>query len=184
MQLIRRGDDGTSRFVQLWVSAATGQWVRREGAVGRAGRLTELGLDAGATTAEELAAPYLADGFAAVDDDALDWVVVQYASQTKRRDDWLVEHASEWLAAVLDERGLGHVDGHDRGKRGSDGALVLNVYARVVDAEAGCTAALAALRKGRADEARASVAHRPPDGAEWTVRHERRSGRLPGGFSL
>lgn len=182
MQLIRPGEP--RRFVQLWVSEATGQWVRREGVVGRAGTLSELGLDAGATTGAELAAPYLADGFAEVDDDALDWVVVQYASQTKRRDEWLIEHASEWLSAVLDERGLGYVDGHDRGKRGSDGALVVNLYARVSDAEAGCTSARAALRQGRADEPRASIAHRPAGGEQWTVRHERRSGKLPGGFSL
>ncbi|XBB65814.1 hypothetical protein ABFU82_17060 [Nocardioides sp. WV_118_6] len=182
MQLIRPGEP--RRFVQLWVSEATGAWVRREGVVGRAGQVTELGLAGEATAAAELAAPYLAEGFAEVDDAALDWLVVQWASQTKRRDDWLVEHAGQWLAAVLDERGLGYVDGHDRGKRGSDGALVLNVYVRVADAEAGRTAVLAALRQGRADEKRASIAHRAPDGAEWTVRHERTSGRLPGGFSL
>ncbi|GEB14989.1 hypothetical protein GUY44_01770 [Pimelobacter simplex] len=118
------------------------------------------------------------------DADGLAWVVVQYPTQTKRRDDWLIDHASEWLGSVLAERGLGHVDGHDRGKRISDGALVVNIFARVSDAEAGCTAAMSALRQGRADERRATIAHRADDGDTWTVRYARTSGRLPGEFSL
>jgi hypothetical protein len=182
VQLVRHGEP--DRFVQIWVSEGTGEWVRRDGTVGRAGRVTELGLGAGASSAAELAAPYLADGFVEVDDDLRAWVVVQFPTRDKRYDERLVDHATEWLAAVLDERGLGYVDGYDRGKRGGDGRLVVNLYARVVDAEAGCEAAMAALRKGRADERRATIAHRPHDGAEWAVRYARTSGRLPGDFSI
>ncbi|MDQ6523012.1 hypothetical protein RB608_05345 [Nocardioides sp. LHD-245] len=182
MQLV---DDGEpSRFVQIWVSEGTGEWVRREGVLGRTGRITELGLAADASSAAELAAPYLADGFAEVDDEFRAWIVVQYPTRDKRSDERLIDHASEWLAAVLDERGLGYVDGYDRGRRGGDGRLVVNLYARVVDAGAGCEAAMAALRRGRADERRATIAHRPPDGEEWTVRYARTSGKLPGDFSI
>ncbi|WP_440311857.1 hypothetical protein [Leucobacter chromiireducens] len=35
-----------------------------------------------------------------------------------------------WLDAVLDARGLGSIDGHERGKRASDGQMVVNIFAR------------------------------------------------------
>ncbi len=182
MQLVKEGEP--HRFVQLWPSGSTGQWVRREGSLGRAGKVHEYLRDPDEVTVEELAAPYLADGYVEVQDESRDWVVVQFPSREKRYDERLVDHASEWLAAVLDERGLGYVDGYDRGKRGGDGKLVVNLYALVVDGELGCEAAMAALRKARADATRATVAHRRRDQDEWTVRYERTAGKLPGSFAV
>lgn len=55
-----------------------------------------------------------------VDEDFHDYVVVQFPTRTSAFDRRHIEHVTEWLAAHLDERGLGYVDGHDRGKRVSD----------------------------------------------------------------
>lgn len=88
------------------------------------------------------------------------------------------------MSATLDERGLGYVDGHDRGKRASDGKIVVNIYALVKDAELGAMAVMAALRNGRADATRATIAHRGQDDREWVVRFERRAGKIPGPFSI
>ncbi|WP_202381027.1 hypothetical protein [Leucobacter chromiireducens] len=55
---------------------------------------------------------------------------MQFPARTSAADRRHIEHASEWLDAVLDERGLGSVDGHERGKRVSDGQMVVNIFAR------------------------------------------------------
>lgn len=172
------------RFAQIWVSAATGEWVVREGSLGRVGRLRETGLDADATTAAQLAAPYLTQGYVEADVDRYDHVVVQFPMRNSAYDRRLVERASEWIDLAMDERGLGYVDGHDRGKRASDGRIVINLFLRAKDGELGAVAAMAALRKGAADANRATIAHRGVDEGDWTLRYERSSGKLPGGFSL
>lgn len=182
MQLVTT--DEPPRFAQIWPSAASGEWVVREGTLGRAGRVRETGLRPESMPIEELAAPYLAKGFVEVDEERYDWVVVQFPTRNSAYDRRLIERASEWLDAVLDERGLGYVDGHDRGKRAGDDKIVVNVYARVKDGELGAVTAMAALRKGAADHTRATIAHRAPDGEDWILRYERSSGKLPGPFSL
>ncbi|MGW8484153.1 hypothetical protein ACWGJP_13560 [Microbacterium sp. NPDC055903] len=171
-------------FAQIWPSASTGEWVVREGTVGKAGTLRETGLDAATTPIGGLAAPFFDRGFVEVDGEALDHLVVQFPMRDAASDRRLIGHATEWLDAVLDERGLGTTTGHDRGKRLSDGRIVVNVFARVLDAERGASAAMSALRKGRADASRATIATRAPAEDEWEVRYERTSGRLPGAFSL
>ncbi|MDR2257453.1 MAG: hypothetical protein LBE25_15860 [Arthrobacter sp.] len=182
MQLITTGQP--LRFVQIWPSAVTGEWVRREGSVGRTGRITETGLRPEAVDVHELAAPYLAKGFVERDDEALAWVVMQFPLENAAYDRRLIERASEDVAAVLDERGLGYVDGWDRGKRLSDGKIVSNVFARVVDGELGSVAAMAGLRLRGSDPRRATIAHRLPAQEDWTLRYERSSHQLPGAFSL
>ncbi|MGC3955997.1 MAG: hypothetical protein QM804_17420 [Propionicimonas sp.] len=182
MQLVTATDP--PRFAQLWPSSSTGEWVVREGTLGRTGRLRETGLDAATTPIEELAAPYFAQGYTEAEVDRYDQVVVQFPMRNSGYDRRLIERATSWLDNCLDERGLGYVDGHDRGRRISDGRIVVNLFARVKDGELGCVAALAALRKGAADASRATIAHRGSDAEEWTVRYERSSGKLPGPFSL
>ncbi len=172
------------RFAQIWLSDTTGEWVVREGTLGRAGRLRETGLFPESMPIEQLAVPYLTKGYVEVDEDHYDWVVVQFPMRNSAYDGRLIEHASEWLDSVLDERGLGYVDGHDRGKRASDGKIVVNIYARVKDGELGAEASMAALRKGRADHTRATIAHRSAVSQDWTLRYERSSGKLPGPFSI
>ncbi len=182
MQLVTA--DEPPRFAQVWPSSATGEWVVREGTLGRAGRLRETGLSPATTPIDELVAPYFAHGYVEADEDRYDHVVVQFPTRNSAYDRRLIDQASDWLDAYLDERGLGYVDGHDRGKRFSDGRIVVNLFARAKDGELGCVAAMAALRKSAADANRATIAHRAADAEPWTVRYERSSGKLPGPFSL
>ena len=119
MQLVKIGEP--RRFTQIWESGATGEWVVREGTLGRAGRLRETGLRPDATPIEELAAPYLAKGYVEFDEDNYDWVVIQFPCRDSRYDQKLLERASERLDVVLDERGLGYVDGYDWSHDGSCG---------------------------------------------------------------
>ncbi|RGE18989.1 hypothetical protein [Leucobacter sp. wl10] len=182
MQLIT--DEDPPRFVQIWPSEATGEWVVREGVLGRAGRLRETGLDPASSPLDELTAPYLERAYAEADVDRYDYVVIQFPMRNSAYDRRLIERASEWLDQYLDERGLGYVDGYDRGKRESGGRIVVNIFARAKDGELGSVAAMAALRKGAADATRATIAHRGVDVDDWTIRYERSSGKLPGGFSL
>lgn len=172
------------RFAQIWPSGATGEWVVREGTLGRVGRIRETGLSPQSTPLNELAAPYFARGFVEVDPTSYAWVVVQFPTRNSTADRRLIEHAGNWLDSTLDERGLGYLDGHDRGKRASDGKIVVNMYARVKDGELGAEAAMAALRKGRADATRATIAYRDSNESEWVVRYERSSAKLPGQFSI
>lgn len=172
------------RFAQIWPSGATGEWVVREGTLGRVGRIRETGLSSQSTPLNELATPYFARGFVEVDPASYAWVVVQFPTRNSAADRRLIEHAGEWLDSTLDERGLGYLDGHDRGKRASDGKIVVNMYARVKDGELGAEAAMAALRKGRADATRATIAYRGSNESEWIVRYERSSAKLPGPFSI
>ncbi|WP_394159406.1 hypothetical protein [Galactobacter valiniphilus] len=50
------------RFVQIWPSLETGEWIVREGLLGRAGRLTETGLRPEAVPVEERGRGYV-DGW-------------------------------------------------------------------------------------------------------------------------
>lgn len=182
MQLVT--DDAPRRFAQIWPSVLTGDWVVREGTLGRAGSVRETGLTPESTPIDQLAAPYLEKGFIEVDDDGRDVVVIQFPMRNSAYDRRLIERATEWLDVFLDERGLGLVDGHDRGARAGDGRIVINIFAHVVDGELGATAAMAALRKGAADATRATIAHRTADADDWTLCYERTSGKLPGAFRL
>ncbi|MFK4762968.1 hypothetical protein ACI3KS_18730 [Microbacterium sp. ZW T5_45] len=136
------------------------------------------------TPIDQLAAPYLDKGFIEVDDDGRDVVVIQFPMRNSAYDCRLIERATEWLDVFLDERGLGFVDGHDRGARAGDGKIVINIFARVVDGELGATAGMAASRKGAADAAHATIAHHAADADDWTLRYERTSGKLPGAFRV
>lgn len=176
--------DAPRRFAQIWPSESTGEWVVREGTLGRAGRVRETGLDPATTPLSQLAAPFLDQGFQEVQDGHYEWVVAQFPAATAARDRTLIAHASEWIEATLDESGLGHLDGHDRGKRGDDGKIVVNIFAQVLDGNLGAEAVMAALRAGRADPTRASIGYRVADADIWTVRYERRSGKLPGPFRI
>lgn len=180
MHLVRRGDPTT--FAQIWPSAATGEWVIRRGTLGRAGTISETGLDASSVHIGDVAGPLLGDGH--TEAEYSHWVVVQFPTRSKSADLTLIRHATEWLEETLDARGLGIVDGFDRGKHSLTGKIVVNLYLLVVDAELGCQAAMAALRAGRADQQRATIAHREEDGEEWTVRYERTSGKFPGPFAI
>lgn len=182
MQLITSGEP--RRFAQIWPSGSTGEWVVREGTLGRAGNLRETGLSPDSTPIEQLAAPYLSKGFVEVAEDGYDYVVIQFPMRNSAYDQRLIGRATQWLDAYLDERGLGFVDGHDRGKRLSDGKIVINIFARVKDGDLSAVAAMAALRKGAADATRATIGYRPVDADEWTLRYVRTSGKLPGPFSL
>ncbi|WP_052460321.1 hypothetical protein [Microbacterium gorillae] len=184
MQLVT--DDDPSRFVQIWESAGTGEWVIREGTLGRTGRLTETGRTPAEVSVAELAAPFLARGFREFPDDGYTaHVVVQFPTENAAYDRRLIAHATEWLDSVLDERGLGYVDGFDRGKRLSDRVkIVVNIFAFVKDGELGAVAAHAALKQGSADVNRAAIAWRDNSNDEWTVRYDRISRKLPGLFSL
>mgnify|MGYP005983445475 CR=1 FL=1 len=172
------------RFAQIWPSLETGEWIIREGVLGRAGTLTETGLRPEAVPVEELAAPFVERGYAAHDDELMDWVVIQFPAGRKSADEGLLRRTVEDVQLCLEERGLGYVDGWDRGKRAGDGKLVCNVFARVMDADLGAVAAMAALKWRRSDPQRATIAHRPHDIEEWTVRYERVNGKLPGAFVL
>ncbi|RII42698.1 hypothetical protein DWB68_06010 [Galactobacter valiniphilus] len=172
------------RFVQIWPSLETGEWIVREGLLGRAGRLTETGLRPEAVPLEELAAPVLGRGFAEHDDELMDWVVIQFPAGRKSADEGLLRRAVEDVQQALEERGLGYVDGWDRGKRAGDGELVCHVFARSMDGELGAVAAMSALKWRRSDPQRATIAHRSHDGEEWSVRYGRVNGKLPGPFVL
>lgn len=182
MQLVTKEEP--RRFAQIWPSEATGEWVVREGTLGRAGKVRETGLSPNSTPIEQLAAPYRAKGFIEVGEDGYDHVVIQFPTRNSAHDRRHIAHATEWVDAYLDERGLGYVDGYDRGKRANDGRIVVNIFARVKDGELGAVAAMAALRKGAADATRATIAYRTADADEWTLRYERSAGKLPGPFSL
>lgn len=82
---------------------------------------------------------------------------------------WVSEATGEWVV---------------RGRRGGDGKIVVNIYARVLSGDLGTEAAMAALRAGCADATRATIAFRRADEDEWTVRYERTSGKLPGPFAI
>ncbi|MEV8183163.1 hypothetical protein [Specibacter sp. NPDC078692] len=155
----------------------------RPGTVGRAGKHTETGLDPATTDIGNVIGQLLNDGYEEVLEYQF-WVVIQFPSKTKAADFRLIEHAEEWLAATLDERGLGYVDGHDRGKHSGTGKIVVNVYLRAIDAELGCLAAMSALRSGRADPQRATIAYRATLSEIWTVRYERTSGKFPREFGI
>lgn len=182
MHLITTGTP--RRFAQIWPSDATGEWVVREGSLGRAGRVRETGVHPASTPIDELAAPFLAAGFVEVAERDYGWVVAQFPTRNSAADRRLIEHAGEWIAGTLDERGLGFLDGHDRGKRGGDGKLVVNLFACVIDLDLGAQAVMSALRAGRADATRATIAHRRDDDDVWTVRYERTAAKLPGPFAL
>lgn len=182
MQLVTA--DSPRRFAQIWASAATGEWVVREGTIGRAGTVRETGLNPDAVTIERLAAPYLSKGYVPADEDRYAHVVVQFPAGDSTADRRLIARATEWLELFLDERGLGYVDGFDRGYRGGDSVVVVNIFARVCDGELGSVAAMAALRKGRVAETRATIAHRGADVEGWTVRYERVAAKIAGPFSL
>lgn len=106
----------------------------------------------------------------------------------RSRDRTLIAHASEWITATLDERGLDYLDGHDRGKRDGDGdgdgKILVSILARVLDGDLGAEAVMAALRADRADPTRTSIGYREADAEAWTVRYARRASALPGPFSI
>lgn len=172
------------RFATVWESQGTGEWVVREGTVGRAGRLTETGQFPASTELGALTAPFLDRGYVPRNDDKLDWVVVQFPLRTAAYDRKLIERASEDLDQILDDRGLGYVDGWDRGKRFSDGKIVSNVFVKALDGELGAVACMAGLRVRGSDPQRATIGYRGANEDEWTLRYERTSGKLPGPFSL
>jgi hypothetical protein len=176
--------DEPRNFVQVWPSETTGEWVVREGTLGRAGKVRETGLSAKTTPIEQVVASYQAKGFVEVDEHDYDYVVVQFPTRSSAFDRRHIVHVTEWLDAYLDERGLGYVDGHDRGKRVSDGKIVVNIFAWALDGELGSVTAMAALRKGAADPTRATIAYRSAGDDDWVLRYERTAGKLPGSFSL
>lgn len=89
------------------------------------------------------------------------------------------------VEAHLTARGLGEVDGHDRGKRmGPDGGFVINLFCVVSDTEKAATSVMTCLRQRRLDSTRATIAVSPAGTDDYTVRYDRVSNKLPGAFHL
>jgi hypothetical protein len=171
------------KFVQLWTSEATGDLVQRQGTLGRPAPVVEAAGNLGALTAS-----FIAKGYEELPDGGWAQVVVQWPMRSlagTTRDRWLLDRAMEHLEIHLDERGLGYVDGFDRGKRISpDEGSVQNVFINAVDGTLTSTAAMSSLRAVRLDATRASIAHRPNPDALWTVQYARKSNKLPGEFAI
>lgn len=171
------------RFVQLWTSASTGELVQRRGTVGRIAPV----VDAPAPL-PELSAQFVSQGYGVFPNDGWAQAVIQWPMRSltgDKRDRRLLERAHEWLETHLDERGLGYVDGFDRGRRlGTHGGFVQNIFLCAVDGPLASTSAMTCLRAARLDATRATIAFREDVEAPWTVRYDRKSDRLPGDFAL
>lgn len=171
------------RFVQVWTSSKTHELVQRQGTVGRIAPVAEL-----PKGAEEPLATFLDQGYELFPDSGWAQVVVQWPMHSFNgtvQDRRLLDRAQEWLECHLDERGLGNVEGHERGRRiGSSGGFVQNMYFNVVDGSLASTAAMTCLRTALLDATRASIAFRQDVESPWNVRYERKSNKLPGNFAL
>lgn len=99
MQLITNGVP--RKFAQILVSGSTGEWVVREGTLGRTGRVHETNLPA-ATPIGEIAQPYFAKGFTEFDEGDYLWVVVQFPTRNSAAARRLIAQASDWIASTLD----------------------------------------------------------------------------------
>lgn len=170
-------------FVQLWTSGSTDEIVQRKGTVGRVSQVVEGEFDEAETRAA-----LLREGYEEFPEEGWAQVVVQWPMKSlagNKRDQWFIENAMRHLEAHLEERGLGYVDGFDRGARlGDDGGFVQNVFLTVVDGTLASTAAMSCLRAGRIDATKATIAHRDDVDAMWVVSHDRKSAKMPGDFSL
>ena len=176
------------RFATVWHDAGGGQWYLRRGTIGRASPATVIAGAADSATEQTLIEPYLSEGFRPFPDEDRADVVIQWPMRSltgNARDWWLLQRATDFLDAYLDERGLGYVDGHDSGRRlSSHGGFVQNLFCYVVDGNLGAQAAMSALRAGRIDATRATIAYSLAGSDDWTVRYERRSAKMPGPFTL
>lgn len=171
------------KFVQIWTSIKTRELVKREGTVGKVASVVELPVGASDPSQE-----YLDQGYELFPPGGWAQLVIQWPMNSvggNARDNSLLARAGQWLEVHLDERGLGRLDGHDRGRRMSpDGGFVLNMYSTVVDGSLAATAAMTCMRNARLDPTRASVAYRHNVNDPWIVRYDRVSNKIPGDFAL
>ena len=157
LKTYKRDDRGRLLFREAWATSP-GEAVVHTGTVGRRGKSEQRVVTEGQ---EAFLAAFERDarsrGFAPIPRADQLWLVVQFPLRSKmgnKRDAWLLEKGSEYLNNELGWRGLGHVDGHDRGNH------KLNIFCVVVDAPLAVTAAKSCLRTSRLDLNRARIATR------------------------